>query len=326
MNDAPFYADVADAPEDTHAYWVQADDGLRLRVSHSPVAEARGSVLIFPGRTEYVEKYGFAAQALAARGFASMTIDWRGQGLSDRLLADPMPGHVAQFSDYQRDVRAMVAAAKALDLTRPWHLLAHSMGGCIGLRALFNGLDVASTSFTGPMWGIRISEFLRPVAWSLSWSSRWLGLGHKHPPGAQAECYVRTEPFETNKLTNDADMYRAMTEQVTRYPALALGGPSMLWLNEALRECRDLSRLPSPDVPCLTIAGTDEDIVDLGRLTNRMSRWPGGHLEWVPGGQHEVLMDTPATRTRIFDMLAAFYADPDSIRAIPSAPTARQAG
>lgn len=309
LDDAPFYSEVADAPEGTRAYWVQAADGLRLRLSHSPVEDARGSVLIFPGRTEYVEKYGFVAGALAARGYASVTIDWRGQGLSDRLLDDPMPGHVAQFSDYQRDVKAMVSAAKALDLPRPWHLLAHSMGGCIGLRAALNGLDVASCSFTGPMWGIRISEFLRPVAWSLSWGSRHLGLGHKHPPGSQAECYVQSEPFHTNKLTNDADMYRAMVEQVTRHPALALGGPTLTWLNEALRECRDLARRPSPALPCLTVAGTDEDIVDLGRLTNRMARWPGGHLEWVAGGQHEVLMDTPITRTRIFDMLAAFYAD-----------------
>jgi lysophospholipase len=308
LDDAPFYDDVTNAPGGTCAGWVRADDGLRLRLSHSPVPGALGSVLIFPGRSEYVEKYGFVANELAARGYASMTIDWRGQGLSDRLLDDPMPGHVALFSDYQRDVRAMVAAAEALDLPRPWHLLGHSMGGCIGLRALLNGLDVTSCSFTGPMWGIRISEVLRPVAWSLSWGSRWLGLGHRHPPSTQAACYVLSEPFETNKLTNDADMYRMMIEQITRHPALALGGPTMVWLHEALRECRDLARWPSPALPCLTVAGTDEDIVDLGRMTNRMARWPGGHLEWVAGGQHEVLMDTPATRTRILDMLAAFYA------------------
>lgn len=308
LEPAPFYADVADAPAGGgQAYWVHAGDGVRLRVGAFPQDGAAGTVLIFPGRTEYVEKYAFAAKALAERGLASMIIDWRGQGLADRLLPDPMTGHVDLFSDYQKDVAAMVAAAEALDMPRPWHLLAHSMGGCIGLRAVLNGLDVQTCGFSGPMWGIQISDILRPVAWSLGWGSRRIGLGHMYPPGQQAENYVQNEPFETNKLTNDRPMYQAMIDQTLRYPALSLGGPSLRWLHEALYECRDLDRLPSPDLPCLTVAGSGEVIVDVPRMISRMDRWPGSHLEMVEGGRHEVLMDTPEVREHLFDMLGEFY-------------------
>ena len=42
---------------------MQADDGVTLRLAHWPAAsDSRGGVLLFPGRTEYIEKYsGIAA-------------------------------------------------------------------------------------------------------------------------------------------------------------------------------------------------------------------------------------------------------------------------
>ena len=93
---APFFAEVADAPEEARAFWVTALDGMRLRVTLLARGEA-GTVLLFPGRTEYAEKYGRVARDLAARGLAVVTVDWRGQGLSARLLEDAGIGHVVAF-------------------------------------------------------------------------------------------------------------------------------------------------------------------------------------------------------------------------------------
>ena len=98
-----------------------------------------------------------------------------------------------------------------------------------------------------------------------------------------------------------------MIDQTRGRPELGLGGPSLRWLHEALLETRVLSRRPSPDVPCITFAGTDEQIVDLERLRDRMKSWPGAQLEWIEGGKHEVLMDTPETRAKIFEQLGAFF-------------------
>ena len=71
-------------------------------------------------------------------------------------------------------------------------------------------------------------------------------------------------------------------------------------------ETRELSILPSPDLPCLTLMGSEEDIVDTDRIRERMADWPGGRLEVVPGARHEVLMEDTATRARLFDMIAEF--------------------
>mgnify|MGYP000326471958 CR=1 FL=1 len=310
MEPAPLFADVADGPDNGAAWWQTTDDGVRLRIALWPTSDARGTVLLFPGRTEYIEKYGRTARDFAQRGYATLVIDWRGQGLADRLTADAMSGHVLRFSDYQKDVAAMMEAAKTLDLPRPWHLLGHSMGGCIGLRALSQGLPVRSCAFSGPMWGIQIAPTLRPLAWSLSWSSRYMGASHRYAPGTDAENYVLTEPFESNKLTNCPDMYQYMIDQALAHPELGLGGPSLSWLYEALRETRNLRYAPSPELPCLTVLGTREEIVCPRRIGHRMSVWPGARLELVEGGRHEVLMDAPDMRRRVMDAICDLFDAP----------------
>jgi len=100
LTPAPLFTDVHPGPDTGLAHWIETSDGKKLRVAHWTVEGAKGTVLLFPGRTEYVEKYGITAAELARRGLAVMAIDWRGQGLADRLLPDPLVGHVETFSDW----------------------------------------------------------------------------------------------------------------------------------------------------------------------------------------------------------------------------------
>jgi lysophospholipase len=63
---APYFDAIAHGPEGSSAYWVEATDGIRLRVGVFPTQkQARGTILLFPGRTEYIEKYGKTAKAFA---------------------------------------------------------------------------------------------------------------------------------------------------------------------------------------------------------------------------------------------------------------------
>ena len=308
MQNAPLFSDITPGPEGGQAWWVKARDGVRLRVALWPQENAKGTVLLFPGRTEYIEKYGGTALDLASCGYATLTIDWRGQGLSDRLVANPMAGHVQNFTDYQMDVAAMLETAKTLDLPKPWHLLAHSMGGCIALRSLHEGLPVQTASFSAPMWRISMAAYMRPFAWAMSWGSRFLGLGDKIAPGTTSESYVLVEPFETNMLTNDREMYQYLIDQTRAQPGFGLAGPSLRWLFTSLVETRALARMASPDLPCLTLMGSDEEIVDIPAITSRMARWPGSRFEIIEGGKHELLMDTPKTRARVMDLICAHMA------------------
>ncbi len=307
MTDAPLYTDVTEGPDGGAAHWIMTADGVRLRVAHWSPQAARGTVLLFPGRTEYIEKYGRDVGSLTGAGFATAVIDWRGQGLADRLIDNRAVGHVEAFADYQHDVAAMLAHVRAMGLPEPYYLLAHSMGGCIGLRSLMEGLPVAAAAFSAPMWGIQMAPALRPIAWTLSTLSRPLQFSRAFAPGQDAVTYVMRTTFEENTLTSDRDMFDHMQSQLKAHPDLAIGGPSLKWLNESLREMRALSQRPAPAMPCLTFLGLDEAIVDPLRIRQRMAGWPGGRLMELPGARHEVMMEKPPIRDQVFGAVVAHF-------------------
>lgn len=308
MTEAPLFHDLADGPEGGRAYWLNTADGVRIRVGLWRHDAAQGTVFLLPGRTEYIEKYGRAAGDLRARGYAMVTVDWRGQGLADRAQDDRLSGHVGDFAEYQLDMAEVLAFARAQGLPEPFYMLAHSMGGCIGLRSLMRGLPFQAAAFTAPMWGILIAAWMRPLAVALSTASRWFSFDGHYAPGTGAKTYVLDVSFVGNMLTTDAEMWDYMRQQALTHPDLVLGGPTLGWLKAALGECHDLTLLPSPGCPSLVVLGTQERIVDTGPIHARMARWQNGKLDIYASCEHEVLMERPAARARFFDAAAALFA------------------
>ncbi|MBK0328765.1 alpha/beta hydrolase [Rhodobacteraceae bacterium F11138] len=309
MEDAPFFPLVAEGPDNVSAYWIKSEDKVRLRVAYWPAeGTPKGTVFVLQGRTENIEKYGRTAEALHGAGYAAFAIDLRGQGLSDRLTDDPMTGHVGQFSDYQKDVAAMAEAAETLDLPKPWYLMGHSLGACVGLRAIIEGLPVSACVFTAPLWGINLSAVQRLAAWPLAWAAQAVGKGHVYAPGTRGESYVLHTAFEDNRLTHDPDMYQYYINISESLVDQQVGGPSMGWLFQALKETRSLSKTPSPDIPCITFCGAEDSIVDIPAVRDRMSRWPRGKFELVENARHDVLHEIPRIRddvlTKILDLFA----------------------
>lgn len=307
---APLHDDVASAPPGGKAWWATAADGSRVRVAawHTDRNTAsNGTVLVFPGRTEFIEKYGPAAGQLAARGFCSVVVDWRGQGLTARAKPDRRLGHIDDFAEYQDDVAVLVDVARQADMPKPWFLLGHSMGGCIGLRALHEHLPVQAAVFSGPMWGVRMSGLDRPVAWTIALLGPVLGFGDRRTPRTQADHKLIATGFEGNDLTTDRTMWDFMKTQIARYPDLALGGPTVIWFRAMMIETARLMRLPAPDIAALTFLADGETIVDTDRIRWLMARWPKGRLESIGHAKHELMMERAEVRDQFFDRTAAFF-------------------
>lgn len=181
MDPAPLFADLQGLPDGGQACWRKCPDGTRVRMAFWN-GTGDETVLIFPGRTEYIEKYGPVAREFLTRGYSVAIADWRGQGLSDRHPNRPQMGHVDHFDDYQLDVAEMVGTVNAAGLPAPTLLVGHSMGGAIGLRALTNGLAVKKAIFSGPMWSIYVEPNLRLVANIVSGIGPFLGFGGRYVP------------------------------------------------------------------------------------------------------------------------------------------------
>ncbi len=121
-----------DAAERWHTAFLDLPDGVRLRLAHwPPPATPRATVLLLHGRTEFNEKYDETAGDLIALGFDVWSFDWRGQGLSTRVLEDRQKGHIADYDLLADDLKAVIAhiGGEAGGAGRHIVLLAHSMGG-----------------------------------------------------------------------------------------------------------------------------------------------------------------------------------------------------
>lgn len=306
MTPATFYADLAEGPAGAEAWCVTAPDGVGLRVAAWPGGD-RGTVLIFPGRNEHVEKYGRTATVLAGHGYAAAAIDWRGQGLADRTPGTGGAGHVTDFAEFQRDVRAYVDALRAAGYPEPFQAICHSMGGAIGLRALHEGLPVKSVAFSAPMWGIVMSAMMRPVAAVLSAASRRAGFDRSPVPVGARESYLLVTEFIENQLTHDSGMYDYMVAQVRTDPRLALGRPTLGWLHAALTEMRALAEFPAPPVPVYTAIAGEEMIVDNRAIRQLVAHWPDARIEEYEGARHEIMMELPPVRTRFLETATALF-------------------
>lgn len=306
MTDAPYHAEICSGPVSGYALWRKADDGVRLRIGLWPLEGATKTVLIFTGRTEFIEKYAHIATDLHAAGYAVATLDWRGQGLSDRLIDSPYRGHVGAFSDYQKDVKVLLETVASEGMPTPFALVAHSMGGCIGLRSLLDGLPVKGAVFSAPMWGIIIPAALRPIASCLARMAVAFGFGKKRAPTTNERSFILNDPFEGNTLTRDAAMWQLMKDQVCTVPELELGGPSFDWVRLAIDECDALVRAPAPDLPVLTFLGDHERIVEPKVVRAKMNNWPKGQLTIIKDGEHEGFMESPEKRAAMSKDMIAF--------------------
>ncbi|MEM9270933.1 MAG: alpha/beta hydrolase, partial [Pseudomonadota bacterium] len=213
-------------------------------------------------------------------------------------------GYVTDFSVYQTDLQAVCEAFSWSDLPTPRLLLAHSMGGGIGLRALVNGLDVSGAIFSAPMWGIEFGALNGLAGFILSGGTA-LGMGQRFAPGSSETTYVLANGFEGNTLTSDPDEYARFRRNIESCPELSLGGPSFAWVKAALSEIAALHLAPAPECPTIVMLGTAEKVVNPVGVRRQAARFAKGTLLELTHARHEILMEQPHIRAQAWEAISA---------------------
>lgn len=302
---APFFSEVARAPEGQTSVFLTCKDGTRVRVATWRGGD-KGTILIFQGRTEYIEKYGPAVQNFLSLGYSVAAIDWRGQGLSDRSGKQRNIGHVENFTDYNQDVDALVEYVTDEGFPTPLSIACHSMGGAIGLHALLNKVPIDKAIFSAPMWGIYFKGIMRPVSRILVGGAHVFGAGSVLAPSTKLQNYATVAPFEDNTLTNDREQFEWSAHQMMQHPELELGGPSMHWIREAFESTNRLLRDAPSHRDCLCFYGTEERIVSTDIIDEIMARWRNGKLVKIDGAQHELFIEEQHVLDLIWSEIKSF--------------------
>jgi lysophospholipase len=303
----------ASSPPGGMGEWFRGAGGLRLRAAFwrpsALVAETpRGTVVLSPGRTEPIEKYFEVIGNFLARGFCVLAHDWRGQGLSARLLPDRMKGHARAVEEFLDDYARLIEAFETR-MPKPWIMVGHSMGAALNLLSLQadeTRFDAALLS--APM--LRITTGKRSM-WSVRLATRW-NLRH-----GKAGDYVlddMDDPFDhtfaKDALTSDEGRYELWRQQLYACPHLAVAGPTWGWLAFALDAGeRALKPKALKRVKTRVTVVQAADDTRVWKSTNRWAakRLAHGRYVEVEGARHEVIMETDDLRAhflREFDIIA----------------------
>lgn len=281
-------------------------DGVRVRVGVWPAADpAKGSVLLLNGRADFIEKYAETIWDWTGRGVGVMSLDWRGQGGSDRPLSDPQKGHAADFGPWIDDLDALAAAYRA-ELPAPHRIVAHSMGGHLTVRHLLRGGSAGvPVALLAPMFG------LTPPPGSAA-LARWAvaaGLGDRFALLQRSYGAWQQRPERAALLTGDLGRFADEHWWLAQHPEWQLGGVTWGWLAAALRS---IAILDAPGVlegvanPVLVLVGARERLVSAGAAETAAARMPHARFERIAGARHELLRESDDLRAEVLAKLDAF--------------------
>src|SRR6201998_1324452 len=222
-------------PEDVVSGTIKTPDGVELRFARwAPPPGRKGTVCVFGGRGEMIEKYFETVRDLRDRGFAVAVMDWRGQGHRSRRLRDPRKGYVRDFSDYEVDVETFVQQVVLPDCPPPHFALAHSMGGTVLLRIAHAGKRwFDRIGLSAPMIDLPGRTTSLPVR-TLVRTLRYLGQGGSYVPGG-SDRLTGCDSFVNNPLTSDPVRYARNAAILEEDPTLGIASPTVGWADTAFR-------------------------------------------------------------------------------------------
>jgi lysophospholipase len=288
-------------------------DGLELRGMAFLQPSPETAIVISSGRTESFIKYKEFVHDLYLQGYSVFVVDHRGQGLSDRVLADETKrqmGHVRDFGDYVSDLRQFYA-----DFVRPTGhkkhlLLGHSMGGCIASLYLeTHNQDFDAAVLCSPMDELALGFFPYLTRAIIDFDDL---IGREEEYAPKQRGYDEGETFSTKCLTHSEVRWNQMRREYRDNPAAKLGGPSVLWVKLA-QEAGRTARQNATDVkvPVLLLQAGDDTIVKAaGQLEfcQRLNQTHPGfcRLERIEGAFHEIFVESDLYRQPAFELTLDF--------------------
>jgi lysophospholipase len=265
-------------------------------------------VCLFQGRAEFIEKYFETVRELRARGFAVATIDWRGQGGSERALSDSRKGYVGDFSEYERDVEALMTEVVLPDCPPPIFAIGHSMGGTVMMRIARQGRRwFDRVVLSAPMIRLSGRRNAAPARITIR-TMRLMGMGSAYVPGGNDNA-VALGPYVNNIATSDPVRHARTKAVLEAAPELALGSPTVAWLSAAYRAMGEIADPGYPGKirqPLMMVAAGRDQVVSTAAIEDVAVRLRAGSHLIIAGARHELMMEQDRYRAQFWAAFDAF--------------------
>ncbi|NTS78569.1 alpha/beta fold hydrolase [Catenovulum sp. SM1970] len=270
-------------------------------------------IILISGRCETFLKNKELIFDLHQAGYSVLTVDHRGQGLSDRELKDTEKGYISQFDCYADDLHAIIKETRCLANYADVAILAHSMGSAVALDYLYRYQpDINAIAMTAPLLGVNAGPLNQSQALLLSESVLWFDtLAKKEAGYFIGQTPYNPTAFADSQLTHCEPRHQ-YCQRVFAQDEIRLGGVTTHWLNQTLKKIKQLnenvSRLNSPT---LLLQASEESVVSnkaqLTWLENAKKADKDIQFIEVVGAKHEILQESDNIRSQALTQILDFF-------------------
>jgi lysophospholipase len=263
------------------------------------------AILISAGRTEAALKYKELIYDLFNNGFSIYINDHRGQGHSGRMIDDPEMGYIDDFQFYIDDMKYFYDTYLKAGNYKKTFLLAHSMGGAIGMTYLEqNPDDFIAAAFSSPMLGFK------PPGCSIV--KVMDGDKPKYALG-EAEYKDDMTTFKGNILTGSEVRYDRMVNAFSKEPRAKLGGATYHWAHKSCEQFDYIfDNINKLNTPFILFSAKNEQIVDPHAHEKFVKKAQESGKDCVgfqvDDAQHELFIEKDEQRIQTINAILGFYA------------------
>ena len=273
-------------------------------------ADERKLVILANGRAENILKWTEIAYDFFHAGYDVLVFDHRGQGYSQRLLADPEKGYLDEFRFYVDDMANLIEKVTALyDYSRQF-ILSHSLGGLISAYYLANcDHKINKAVLSTPFFGVPMKHPIRDEL--IINLMILLGQGRRYVFGKTA---YKPADLNNNELSFCKTRMKWMNRINRKFPEIHLGGPTFRWVHLCLQAIKRLPQIiPRIEIPVLIFASERDNIVSNKNLQNLAALFPDCRVERVEHAKHEILFERDYLREKAVKRILAYFATENTV-------------
>jgi len=274
-------------------------------------ANARNCLVIFPGRSEAIEKYAEVvydlAQTTAGKNLNFYLMDHRGQGSSGRMVSPDDLGYVDQFHNYVLDVESFIKDQKLEKNCEKVFLLAHSLGAGISTAyILLHPKFFNKVALISPMLKILTKPYTYKVARAIVQASTMIGRGAKFAVGQKR--FNPDDKFEGNTVTSSLARFKMSRSIFVTYPASKLGGVSNRFVLEVMKGTNLIrSRYHEISAPLRVFHAGLEYFSEPSEMIKICDEAINCERSLFTTSKHELLMERDEIRSEVIKSLGEFF-------------------
>lgn len=283
-------------------------DGAKIQYYCAVQENARASVVIVHGFTEYFAKFHELFYNFYDQGCNVFFIEQRGHGLSARMVENKDLVHVDSFETYVKDLQTFLdqIVVKSSE-NLPLLLYAHSMGGCVGALFLEEHPEYFKAALlSSPMLKMYFGDVKNWQADLLAKTSKVLGWEKRPMPG-----YVPFDPehpdFENSCALSKA-RYDYFWEMRLKGDDYTMCSGTYGWCVAALDATKKIAEnAPEVKIPVLICQAGKDTMVDNEGQNIFARRAKQASIRRFPGAKHEIYNSTGTMLRDYEDTVFGFY-------------------